>query len=421
MTSSLPIPVVAEPIDARVRPPGSKSETIRALATASLAEGRSHLYEPLRADDPLAMCDALRALGVPVVSDGEPWTVPGRGGRLQEPEGPLEVGESGLSARILLAMAGLVSGTVRMVGRGRLPERPMGGIVEVLRSQGVEVSGDRIPIELTADGRLEGGHIEVDCSESSQFASAVMLVAPVMSEPVVLDIIGLASSGGYLEITESTMRRFGAGITKTITGYEIANDGYQAVDVVIEPDASAAVYPMGIAAVSGGRVVIDGLGTDSRQPDLRIASVLEEMGCHVDRDRDSMTIDARGVRLRPLDVDLSDAPDGALAVAVTCLFAGGVSRISGLGSLRYKESDRLSAISSEIGRIGGRAEVEGDTLVIGPGSLKAAEMDAHGDHRIAMAMAIAGAMLPGSRMADAGVVAKTWPGFWDLVDELATG
>ena len=420
MKDSLAIPVIAGPIDARVRPPGSKSETIRALAAASLAGGRSHLYEPLRADDPLAMCDALRALGVPVVSDGEPWTVPGSGGRLQEPEGPLEVGESGLSARILLAMAGFVSGTVRMVGRGRLPERPMGGIVDVLRSQGVVVSGERIPIELTAVGRLAGGRIEVDCSESSQFASAVMLVSPVMSEPVVLDIVGLASSAGYLEITESTMRRFGAEITRTVTGYEIANDGYQAADVMIEPDASAAVYPMGIAAVTGGRVVIDGLGADSVQPDLRIASVLEEMGCQVQRDSDSVTIDARGARLRPVDVDLSDAPDGALAVAVTCLFADGVSRISGLGSLRHKESDRLSAISAEIGRIGGRAEVEGDTLAVGPGSLAAAEMDSHGDHRIAMAMAIAGVTLPGSRMSDAGVVSKTWPGFWDLVHELST-
>lgn len=420
MTDSLPVPVIAEPIDARVRPPGSKSETIRALAAAALAGGRSHLYEPLRADDPLAMCDALKALGVAVASDGEPWTVSGSGGRLRAPEGPLEVGESGLSARILLAMAGLVSGPVRIVGRGRLPDRPMSGIVDVLRSQGVEVSGDRIPIAVRGEGRLPGGRIEVDCSASSQFATAVMLVAPVMSEPVVLDISGLASSAGYLEITEATMRRFGAGMTRTVTGYEIANDGYQAADVMIEPDASAAVYPMCIAAVTGGRVVIEGLGADSRQPDLRIAAVLEEMGCQVQRDRDSTTVDARGILLRAVDVDLSDAPDGALAVAVTCLFAEGTSRISGLASLRHKESDRLAAISSEIGRIGGRAEVEGDTLVIGPGSLRAAEMDSHGDHRIAMAMAVAGVTLPGSRMVHSGAVTKTWPDFWDVVEQLAT-
>ncbi len=248
-----------------------------------------------------------------------------------------------------------------------------------------------------------------------------MLVAPVMSEPVVLDVAGLAGSAGYLDITESTMRRFGAEITRTVTGYEIANTGYRVSDVVIEPDASAAVYPMGIAAVTGGRVVIDGLGADSRQPDVRIASVLDEMGCQVQRDRDATIVDARGVRLQRVDVDLSDAPDGALAVAVVCLFADGVSRISGLGSLRHKESDRLSAISSEIRRIGGRADVEGDTLVIRPGSLVAAEMNSHGDHRIAMAMAIAGVVLPGSRMGDAGVVSKTWPDFWDRIQELSTG
>lgn len=168
-------------------------------------------------------------------------------------------------------------------------------------------------------------------------------------------------------------------------------------------------------------MVIEGLGADSRQPDLRIASVLEEMGCQVQRDGNSLTVDARGVRLRPVDVDLSDAPDGALAVAVACLFADGTSRISGLGSLRHKESDRLSAISSEIGRIGGRAGVEGNTLVIGPGSLRAAEIDSHGDHRIAMAMAVAGVTLPGSRIGGPGAVSKTWPGFWDVVGQLAMG
>lgn len=415
------MPAIEEPIDAVVRPPGSKSETIRALAAAALAHGRSHLYEPLNADDPTAMSGALRRLGVEVVTDdGGPWAVEGRGGRLTAPEGPLDANESGLSARILLAMAGSVAGTSRITGRGRLPQRPMGGISAVLRAQGVEVSGDRIPIDVIARGRLRGGRIGVDCSDSSQFATAVMLAAPVMGEPVTIEITGLSGSAGYLEMTESMMRRFGAEVVKTVTGYEVANNGYAAADVVIEPDASAAVYSMGIAAVTGGRVEIEGLGEGTPQPDVRVAAVLEAMGCEVAWRESALTIDARDRHLEGVDVDMSEAPDGALALAVVCLFADGVSRISGLGSLRHKESDRLVALSTEIERIGGGADIEGDSLVITPGDLSPAGMDSHGDHRIAMAMAIAGVRLPGSLMRNPAAVNKTWPGFWRSIEQLAT-
>lgn len=422
MTGPHPLPVIEDPIDAVVRPPGSKSETIRALAAAALADGRSHLYEPLHAEDPMAMSGALRRLGVEVAGDdGGPWAVDGRGGRLTAPEGPLDANESGLSARILLALAGSVRGTSRITGRGRLPQRPMGGMSAVLRAQGVDVSGDRLPIDVTARGRLRGGRIEVDCSDSSQFATAVMLTAPVMGEPVTIEITRLSGSAGYLEMTESTMRRFGAEVVRTVTGYEIANDGYAAADVVIEPDASAAVYPMGIAAVSGGRVVIEGLGEETRQPDVRVAAVLEAMGCEVTWTEGAVTIDARGRHLEGVDVDMSEAPDGALALAVVCLFADGVSRVSGLGSLRHKESDRLLALSSEIERIGGGADIEGDSLVITPGALSPAEMDSHGDHRIAMAMAIAGVRLRGSLMKASAAVNKTWPGFWRSIEQLGAG
>lgn len=419
MSDVRPVPIIEGPIDAVVRPPGSKSETIRALAAAALAKGRSHLYEPLHADDPIAMAGALRALGVHVSTDREPWTVEGGGGRLTSPQGPLDANESGLSARILVAMAGSLDGESRIVGRGRLPERPMGGIVEVLRAQDVEVSGEQLPIDVVGRGPLWGGRVEVDCSQSSQFATAVMLVAPIMQEPAVIELKELAGSAGYLEMTESMMRRFGSTLERNVTGYEIGNEGYTASDVVIEPDASAAVYPMAMAAVTGGRVVIEDLGEASRQPDLRIASVLEAMGCRVKWNETRVTVEASGSRLSGVEVDMSAAPDGALALAVVCLFAAGPSRISGLGSLRHKESDRLHAISREIERIGGGADIEGDSLLVRPGELHAAEVDSHGDHRIAMAMSIAGIRVPGLRVRNPMVVNKTWPGFWDQVERLS--
>jgi len=409
------------PIDATVRPPGSKSETIRALAVAALTDGRSHLYGPLDADDPRAMADALEHFGVGVGTSSEPWSVDGRGGRLLAPSVDLDANESGLSARILLALAGSLDGVTRIVGRGRLPERPMRGIVEVLRSQGVEVSGHQLPIEVTGRGHLWGGRIAVDCSESSQFATAVMLVAPTMHEPCTLELHGLTGSADYLEGTASIMSRFGATVERTVTGYEIANEGYLASDVVIEPDASAAVYPMAIAAITGGRVVIDGLGERSWQPDLRVAGVLAQMGCRVDWENNRVTVDAQGVDLRPVDVDMSEAPDGALALAVVCLFADGASRISGLGSLRHKESDRLEAIREEMTRIGGEVRVEDDALAIsGGGVLEGAVIEAHGDHRIAMAMATAGVAVAGTSVAEPRVVNKTWPGYWAFLDALTS-
>ncbi|MGH3651134.1 MAG: 3-phosphoshikimate 1-carboxyvinyltransferase [Acidimicrobiia bacterium] len=416
--ASVLVPVLSRPIDARIRPPGSKSETIRALAAAALADGRSHLYGALTAEDTMAMVTALRALAIEVGVDSEPWTVDGHGGRLSAPPRPIDVNESGLAARILVALAGSLDGATTITGRGKLPQRPMEGLLTALRSQGVGISGDRLPLEVIGRGPLWGGPIEVDCSATSQFATALMLAAPIMHTSCRLEIKGLTGSRGYLDMTASAMRRFGAVVEPTVTGYEIANGGYSVADVVIEPDASAAVYPMAVAAITGGRVVIEGLGKSSRQPDLDVAPVLESMGCRVSWGEADLTVDARGVELSAVDVEMSEAPDGSLAVAVVCLFADGLSRISGLESLRHKESDRLEAMSGEIARIGGSAHVEGDTLVIEPGHLHGASIDPHGDHRIAMALATVGTRVAGIRVVFPDVVGKTWPLFWSFLDDL---
>ena len=406
------------PVDATVRLPGSKSETIRALAAAALADGRSHIYGGLHADDPVAMAGAVDAFGLAVNTTVEPWTVDGRGGRLDAPDGVVDVNESGLTARIVLAMAASLDGSTTISGRGRLPERPMGGLVRCLRGLGVEIDGDRLPLTITGRGHLWGGDVEVDCSESSQHATALMLVAPTMHEPCRLEILGLEGSAGYLEVTAAMMRRFGAEVSRTVTGYEIANGGYRPGDIVIEPDASAAVYPMVAAAITGGRVTIEGLGQDSRQPDMRIANVLDEMGCAVEWADTEVTIDASGIELAGVEVDLSDAPDGAMAVAVAALFAGSGSRIGGLGSLRLKESDRLEALSGEMRRLGADVTVDGDSLVIEPTGLSGTGLSSQGDHRIAMTMALTGLVVPGVSVSGAGAVDKTWPGFWEFLETL---
>ncbi|MGD2101386.1 MAG: 3-phosphoshikimate 1-carboxyvinyltransferase [Acidimicrobiia bacterium] len=418
MTGTRGIRVVTEPFDVTVRPPGSKSETIRALAAAAMSEGRSHIYGGLHADDSVAMIDALGSLGVAVDASVEPWTVDGKGGWLNQPERPIDVNESGLTARIVIAMAASLDGTSTIAGRGRLPERPMHGLIECLRGLGVEVDGEHLPLTVTGHGHLWGGTVVVDCAETSQYATAMMLVAPLMHDPCRLEIRGLEGSAGYLDVTAATMRRFAAKVSPTVTGYEISNDGYQTADVVIEPDASAAVYPMVAAAVTGGCATIEGLGRDSGQPDIRVGDVLEEMGCSVRWGSDSVTVDGGDSVLRGIDVDLSDAPDGAMAVAVAALFADGPSRISGLGSLRRKESDRLVALSGEMTRLGAQATASDDTLLIFPREMTGAELSSHGDHRVAMAMALVGLVVPGVSVTDPDVTTKTWPGYWEFLDRL---
>lgn len=409
-----------EPVSSRVRPPGSKSETIRALVTAALADGRSHLYGALRADDSLAMIRTLRSFGIGIEDRDEPWAVEGNGGFLRAPDEPLDVSESGLTARIALVLASLAEGTTVVDGRGRLRQRPIAGLVDALHAQGVDITTTEgfLPATITGQGGIWGGQLNVDCSESSQFASALMLAAPLATRPA--HVIPEELGGiGYLEVTERVMGAFGASVTRTITGFDIANNGYTASDHVIEPDASAAVYPLVAAAITGGRIVIDDLALSSVQPDVLVAHHLADMGCHVDQGDAGMVLDATDVELAPVEADMSEAPDGALALAVACLFAKGESRLDGLHSLRLKESDRLHALSTELTRLGGKVEVVDDSLFIGSGTLTRAAVDSHGDHRIAMSCALVGLVVDGVSVEDPGVVNKTWPGYWDMLDGIS--
>lgn len=408
------------PIDARVRPPGSKSLTIRAMACAALAEGRSHLYGALTAADSLAMARGLEGLGVGVQTGADPWTVDGTGGHLQVVVDTLDAGESALSARLLIAIAALGTGVVTVDGRGSLKRRPMSGLADALVEWGIEVrSAGSVPVTVAGRGGIRGGPVRVDCTVTSQFATALLAISPMAEETADLRVDGLRGSRGYIDLTVEVMRSFGAQVEPTITGYRIDPGGYLPLDFVVEPDASAAVYPLLAAAITGGRVEVEGLGVDSIQPDIAVAGVLEEMGCRVADGATGLVVEGPANSLDPFHGDLSDCPDGALAVAVAALFADGVSELRGLGSLRHKESDRLASLVVEIGRLGAEASVEGDTLRITPSRITPVTVDPHGDHRIAMAFAPVGLVLDGIEMADPGVVDKTWPGFWTMLDELS--
>jgi 3-phosphoshikimate 1-carboxyvinyltransferase len=200
-----------------------------------------------------------------------------------------------------------------------------------------------------------------------------------------------------------------------------APTGYRKAHFEIEADASAAVYPAVAVAIAGGRVTITGIPSESTQPDLAVLPVLEQMGCRITRERRAIVIERQPGDLVAIDVDLSGSPDGALAVAVACLFADGPSRIRGLGTLRVKESDRLAALRTELTKLGGEVEVDHDTLVIRPGRPRPAEIETYDDHRMAMSFALAGLRIEGVAIRDPACVTKTWPGFFADLEAMCRG
>ena len=411
----------SRPVRAVVRPPGSKSITNRALVVAALAGGgASRLEGPLEADDTEVMRTGLRRLGVLIDDADDPWLVLGTAGEISAPEGVLDVGASGTTARFLTAVAALAPGEVTIAGTERMRERPIGDLASALREAGVEVRTCDGFLPLTVGGGgLPGGEITVDVSRSSQFLSALLLAAPMAWGETVIHARGRMVSYPYVETTLGVMRAFGASVEVNGGAFRVRPGGYRSSAFEVEADASAAVYPMAAAAITGGVVGIEGLFPGSTQADLGMLDVLQEMGCSVRWQGARLVVEGPpGGALRGLDRDMGRMPDAALGLAVTCLFAGGPSRLRRLGTLRLKETDRLAALATEISRAGAEAVVEGDDLVIRPGSLRPARFRTYDDHRMAMSLALVGLRQEGVEISDPGCVTKTWPGFFTMLEKL---
>ena len=411
---------VPGPIAAIVRPPGSKSATNRALVLAALAGGGvSRLWGALEADDTVVMRRCLRALGVMIDDVDDPWLVLGSGGRLDVPADVLDVGASGTTARFITAVAALVPGPTRIDGTARMRERPIGDLTDAIAQlgAGVETVGGTPPVRISG-GRLHGGSVRIDGSRSSQFVSALLMIAPMLDDPLQISVEGGLVSHRYVDTTIEMMRVFGARVEPTPDGYRVMPTGYRKTHVEIEADASAAAYPLVAAAITGGSMTVEGIPETSTQPDLYLLEVLERMGCSVTHDGARIELTAPTTGLAGVDVDMGDAPDAALALAVACVFADGASRIRGLSTLRHKETDRLEALRMEIVRIGSEATIEGDELLIKPGVIVPARIETYDDHRMAMSFALAGLRADGIEILDPGCVSKTWPTYFEMLEAI---
>lgn len=417
---------IGRPVDCSVRVPGSKSLTNRALFAAALAEGLSTLRGVLNAEDTRLMADALRELGAEIRADGsEGLCIRGCGGYWRAAEADLYAGNAGTVLRFLTAGCAIGNGRYRLDGSARMRQRPIRDLVDALRDLGARIGYEgeegHCPFTIQAAG-LRGGQVVFERPISSQFISALLLAAPRAMNDVMIRIEGALPSAPFVRMTTDLMQAFGVDVVEDDRRVYIvpAMQPYRACEYQVEPDATAASYFFAAAAVTGGRVTIDGLGASSCQGDLGFVRVLERMGCIVEQELHSTTVrgPADGV-LRGLDEDLSDMPDVAQTLAVVACFASGPTTIRGLATLRVKETDRLEALATELTRMGMRVDARADELRIDPGVARAVRIETYDDHRMAMSFAVAGLRTDGLTICDPDCVAKTFPDFFTAWDKLS--
>ncbi len=416
----LPVPRAKGPVNARVVLPGSKSYTNRVLPIAALAGGTSTIRGVLDSDDTRFMVEALIALGFEVDADWEHETVRvvGGGGAIPTTTADLFLGNSGTSIRFLTALCALGHGTYTLDGVDRMRERPIGPLVEGLRQLGTEIDylgqPGHPPIRLRANG-IPGGTVTMAGNLSSQYFTALAMIAPYAATQLEIVVDGELVSKPYLDITASAMRAFGVELRSD--GYQhfnvTAGEHYAATDYQVEPDASSASYFFALAATTGGEITVAGLAPDSAQGDLRFVDVLEEMGCKVTRNSE---VSVQGPEvLRGVDVDMHDISDTAMTLAAIAPLASSPTTIRNVANIRLKETDRIRAVATELRRMTIEVEELEDGLVIEPGSPRAATIQTYDDHRIAMAFGILAAKTGSISISDPGCVSKTVPNFWQIL------
>ena len=416
------VPLAAPP-NVTVEIPGSKSLTNRALVLGALAEGATTLTNALFSDDTVVMVDALRRLGFEVTVDSSAlaMTVQGRGGEIPARDAEVFVGGAGTVMRFLTAMVALGRGRYRLDGIPRMRERPIEPLLDALARWGATATGTngKPPVTVDAHG-LAGGSTWVRGDASSQFLSALLLVAPYARADCEIDLIGRLVGAPYVEMTIAAMKSFGVDVDR-ITPERLrvrAGQRYRARDYTVEPDASGAAYFFAAAAITRGRVSVPALSPASWQGDVRFVDILESMGCFVERTAEAITV--RGAdSLRGVDVDMAAISDQVMTLAAIAPYASGPTRIRGAAHIRHQESDRLQATVSELRRLGQDVTEHDDGLTIVPRPIRAATIETYGDHRIAMAFAIAGLRTPGIAIADPECVAKTFPDFFERLDRLS--
>jgi 3-phosphoshikimate 1-carboxyvinyltransferase len=411
-------PVADRAVRATVDIPGSKSLTNRALILAAQASGPSRIVAPLRSRDTELMAEGLRAIGVGI-TDG-PAAEPGAPREWLVTPGPLagpaliDCGLAGTVMRFVPPAAALADGPVRFDGDPRARERPMGTVLDALRTLGARIDGAALPFTLHGAGGLPGGEVVIDASASSQFVSGLLLSGARYDKGVTVVHDGKPMpSLPHIAMSVAMLRTAGVDVDDAdANAWRVAPGPVAARDWTVEPDLSNAAVFLAAAAVTGGRVTVAGWPERSTQPGAEIMPVLERFGATVVPAPDGMTV-AGPDTLRGVDVDLHDVGELTPTIAAVAALATGPSRLRGVAHLRGHETDRLAALATELAALGGDVEETDDGLVIRPAPLRAGERPwhAYADHRMATAGALVGLVVPGVLIDDVACTAKTLPDF----------
>ena len=407
--------------DQTVRVPGSKSYTHRALIASALSTGPCRIENGLDSDDTRLTRTGLRQLGIQLAVQKTHWTVTGASGQFKRCAEAIYLGNSGTSMRLLTALCALGNGTYRLTGSLRMQARPIQDLLDGLHQIGVParaVAGNGCPPVDIDGGVITGGRVHLDCSVSSQFLSALLLIAPCTTNGLEIIVTHGPVSKPYIDMTIDVMTRFGIAVTRDGDKcYRVAGgQTYRHGNYRVEPDASQAGYFWAAAALTGAAITVAGITKASKQGDVGFVDVLERMGCRIDATNDGITV--TGGNLTGIDVDMGHMPDLVPTLSVVAAFASGTTRIHHVAHLRAKESDRLAATAAELTQMGVHVICLDDGLEITGGKPHGAIIDTHDDHRMAMSFAIAGLVIPGIRILNETCVEKSFPDFWKVLESI---
>jgi len=413
-------------VDASIEVPGSKSLTQRALIAAALAKGESRLVGPLESEDIEYSSKALMQMGVQIDKKDE-WIVRGNGGLIKPTSDPVYLGNNGTATRFLTSVASLGQSTYTIDGDVRMHQRPIGPLMSALQGWGVDIVSTNgtgcPPLKIVGQG-IAGGETVLPEGKSSQYLSSLLLVAPYAKEPSSLRVEGEVLSKPYVAMTLAVMADFGIMVENSpdFSSFTIPQGCYKGREYQIEGDASNASYFWAAAAVTGGRVTVTNVPVPSLQGDAMLVPLLGRMGCEVTQSGNGITLQGCE-RLEGITVDMGDMPDVVPTLAVVAAFAHGKTIINNIAHLRIKECDRLSAVVTELTKMGAKVEEKEDAMIIygdGGVGLAGAEIETYEDHRMAMSMAVAGLKVPGVRITGEECVAKSFPDFWERFALLAS-
>lgn len=403
--------------------PGSKSITNRALLLSMLADGQSTLTGALFSDDSRHFASCLASLGFDVETDEAACRirVSGLGGRIPRDAASLYVGSAGTAARFLTACLGVSEGCFHMDASAQMRRRPMAPLLSSLKELGCDITFEEqegfFPFTLNGHG-FHRDRITVDIDASSQFLSALLIASVLCDRDLTIDVTGHHGMA-YIDMTRKMMAQFGVK-TELLGGHTFvipAGQHYRALSYAVEPDVSGACYFYAMAALLGIRVVVKGVKKDSLQGDLAFLSVLEQMGCTMEEYEEDICLSGPRGRLHGITADLSACSDQAITLAAIAPFADSPVTITGIGHIRYQESDRISAIAENLSAMGIRCDEGQDFIVIYPGTPHSAHIKTHDDHRLAMGFSLAGLLAPGICIEDPECCRKTFETYFSVLEQ----